>query len=256
MFYQIKDKHNAQTFKNVINEGNIIVLYYADWCGYCQRFKPVWEELKKKLKSNKPMCHIGEVESANMHYLPDVEVSSYPTILFYKPKTRADTKDKSKSHYTTPDEKPKIEKKLNSFQDLIQNMMSPQMNTEGESAKDNVVPFDGEDRTIKNLLTFIRKNTNDTSSKSKFNKVSNNLSTRSVNNLSKKIAMTKLLSNKKGSTKRSKKGSTKRKKKGSTKKRRVSKSNSGESSLKKYKRAKKEDKKLKLEIMNSFKTDL
>jgi len=162
MFYHLKDKKTASTFKKAITDGNIIVLYHADWCGYCQRFKPVWEELKKKLTNGRnPMCHIGEVESANMQHLPDVEVRSYPTILFYKQKSKTSNKTKTKTHLDTPDVKPKQDnqdKQLNSFQELIQNMMmKPEMTNEGESAKDNVVPFDGEDRSINNLLNFIRK---------------------------------------------------------------------------------------------------
>ena len=68
MFYQVKDKNTAQTFKNALNDGNIMVLYYADWCGYCQQFKPVWEDLKKKMKTrtNADLCHLGEVESSNI----------------------------------------------------------------------------------------------------------------------------------------------------------------------------------------------
>ncbi len=28
-----------------------IVLYSADWCGYCTEFKPIWENLQKKFKA-------------------------------------------------------------------------------------------------------------------------------------------------------------------------------------------------------------
>ena len=83
MFYQVNNKQTAETFKNAIHEGDILVLYYANWCGYCQQFKPEWELLKQKIEKD-PLCHIGEVESAYMSHLPDVEITSYPTILFYK----------------------------------------------------------------------------------------------------------------------------------------------------------------------------
>ena len=245
MFYQLKDKSSASNFKKAINDGNIIILYHADWCGYCQRFKPIWEDLKKKLNStSKPMCHIGEVESANMHHLPDVEVRSYPTILFYK--SKLNTSMPNKPHLSTPDIKPKQDKQLNSFQELIQNMMKPQMDTEGESSKDNVIPFDGEDRTIDNLLNFIRKNA-DTKA------ITNNKKTPSSKmvNLTKKIANTKL-------TKNNSKGMSSKGKNSKTKKRRQSKSkkNTVEPSLKKYKKAKEQDKETEKEIMNSFKNEL
>lgn len=266
MFYQVKNKKTVPTFKKAISSGNIIVLYHADWCGYCQRFKPVWEELKKKLTNGRnTMCHIGEVESANMHHLPDVEVTSYPTILFYKPKPNANMK--TKPHLATPDVKPKPDKQvkqLNSFQELIQNMMKPQMETQGESAKDNVIPFDGEDRSIDNLLKFIRKNADTKAMKSaKKVVVKSNVDANKKNyytspkiiNLTKKIANTKL-------SKKNSKASSSKGKNSKTKKRKVSKNSKGmkkkteEPSLKKYKRAKKQDNITRNEIMNSFKNDM
>lgn len=30
-----------------------IVLYSADWCGYCTEFKPIWENLQRKFKDFK-----------------------------------------------------------------------------------------------------------------------------------------------------------------------------------------------------------
>lgn len=265
MFYQVKDKSTVPTFKKAMSDGNIIVLYHADWCGYCQRFKPVWEELKKKLNNGRnPMCHIGEVESTNMHHLPDVEVTSYPTILFYKQKLQTSNKTKTKTLLATPDVKPKQIKQVNSFQALIQNMMKPQMNTIAESVDTNVVPFDGEDRTIDNLLKFIRKNADTKTMKSakkvvvKSNVGANkkkHYTSHNMVNLTKKIANTKLSKN--NSKALSSKG-----KKSKTKKSKVSKHSKGmkkkteEPSLKKYKKAKKQDKTTEKEIMNSFKNDM
>jgi thiol-disulfide isomerase/thioredoxin len=268
MFYHLKDKQSTPTFKKAISDGNIIVLYHADWCGYCQRFKPVWEELKKKLTNGRnPMCHIGEVESANMHHLPNVEVRSYPTILFYKQKPKTSNNTKTKTYLATPDVKPKQDnqdKQLNSFQELIQNMMmmKPEMTNEGESAKDNVVPFDGEDRSIDNLLNFIRKNA-DTKAMKTAKKVVKDVvnaknkkkqSTVKMVNLTKKIADTNL-------TKKNSKVLNNKVKDSKTKKRTVSKNSKGmkkveEPSLKKYKKAKKQDKTTEQEIMNSFKNEL
>lgn len=262
MFYQVKDKNTAPAFKKAISEGNILVLYHADWCGYCQRFKPVWEELKEKLNNGRnPMCHIGEVESTNMHHLPDVEVTSYPTILFYKQKLQTSNKTKTKTLLATPDVKPKQIKQVNSFQALIQNMMKPQMNTIAESVDTNVVPFDGEDRTINNLLNFIRKNADTKTMKSakkvvvKSNVGANkkkHYTSHNMVNLTKKIAATKL-------TKKNSKALNSKVKYSKTKKRKVSNNSKSKGktevdpSLKKYKKAKKQDKKTEKEIMYSFK---
>ena len=30
-----------------------VILYYAEWCGHCQRFKPEWAKLKEELEKRK-----------------------------------------------------------------------------------------------------------------------------------------------------------------------------------------------------------
>jgi thioredoxin 1 len=41
------------------NNSNTLVLFYADWCHYCSRFKPVFEETVKKLN---PKILVGGVK--------------------------------------------------------------------------------------------------------------------------------------------------------------------------------------------------
>ncbi|MBA3750780.1 MAG: thioredoxin fold domain-containing protein [Nitrosopumilus sp.] len=43
------------------NNSNSLVLFYADWCHYCSRFKPVFEETVQKLKLN-PKILVGGVK--------------------------------------------------------------------------------------------------------------------------------------------------------------------------------------------------
>lgn len=55
----------------------IVDLYYADWCGHCKKFKPVWnkicDEFKDKIKFN-------EYESKNEEKIKLARISGYPTI--------------------------------------------------------------------------------------------------------------------------------------------------------------------------------
>lgn len=55
---------------------NEISLYYADWCGHCNKFKPVWESMKPEFKSH------GIKVNEYMHGRdPQAdEVRGYPTI--------------------------------------------------------------------------------------------------------------------------------------------------------------------------------
>ena len=61
-----------------------IELFYADWCGHCQTFKPVWKKLKEELDKHK-ISH-GEYESAKIpkeNFSQDVldKIKGYPTML-------------------------------------------------------------------------------------------------------------------------------------------------------------------------------
>ena len=33
---------------NKLKKGKWIVLYYADWCGFCHSFLPIWSEFEKQ----------------------------------------------------------------------------------------------------------------------------------------------------------------------------------------------------------------
>lgn len=40
------------TEMDALTKNNSIVLFYADWCHYCSKFKPIFEERMKSIKSN------------------------------------------------------------------------------------------------------------------------------------------------------------------------------------------------------------
>jgi protein disulfide-isomerase len=67
---------------------DVIILYYADWCGYCTEFKPLYEKLSiyfpnikfTKINVDKNMKFIED----NNRLLYSHKIESYPTIMFYK----------------------------------------------------------------------------------------------------------------------------------------------------------------------------
>lgn len=77
--------------KNITNVE--IHLYYANWCGYCVRFKPTWEIVKTNMPNDKELKKINlsfhECEDSNINNdlkAKDVEnsgikIKSYPTII-------------------------------------------------------------------------------------------------------------------------------------------------------------------------------
>jgi protein disulfide-isomerase A6 len=54
-----------------------ITLYYAEWCGYCKRFKPTWEKLKEAFNGK---VNYAEYESENKKVMERENIRSFPTI--------------------------------------------------------------------------------------------------------------------------------------------------------------------------------
>lgn len=75
-FYMVRNKINEYNK----GKGKWIVLYYADWCGFCHSFLPVWKEFEKqKSKTNKIKIEMKDFSKLN--YNPEIE--GYPTVHLY-----------------------------------------------------------------------------------------------------------------------------------------------------------------------------
>lgn len=66
------------------------IVFYAPWCGHCQRFAPIWEAFAKSLASrscNGKVVHVGAVNCNEHDDICDFHnVKSYPTVnLFWGP---------------------------------------------------------------------------------------------------------------------------------------------------------------------------
>lgn len=67
-------------------KNKVIVLYYADWCGHCQNFKPSWEKLKSICSSDsfrsKYKTNVVALEYSNeSNETRQKGITRYPTIL-------------------------------------------------------------------------------------------------------------------------------------------------------------------------------
>ena len=74
-YIDVKDDNSAKEFKNVRDNGQWLVLFYATWCGHCQAMKPEWNKL---INNNDTSVKLAQVESEFIDKNRD-EVHGYPT---------------------------------------------------------------------------------------------------------------------------------------------------------------------------------
>lgn len=56
-----------------------VTLYYANWCGHCQNFKPTWDALKKFFDEH-GVKHAEFEESKHKFEMQKAAIKAYPTI--------------------------------------------------------------------------------------------------------------------------------------------------------------------------------
>jgi protein disulfide-isomerase A1 len=73
----------GKSFNDVVMDDgkDVLVEFYAPWCGHCKKIAPIYDELAKNLKHNKNLV-IAKVDST-LNEIEQVSVKGFPTIKFF-----------------------------------------------------------------------------------------------------------------------------------------------------------------------------
>merc|ERR1711988_620161 len=79
----------GSTFESIVKSTSkdVLVEFYAPWCGHCKKLEPIYKEVAKKLESVRSIV-IAKMD-ATTNDVAGVDVEGFPTIKFW----RADKKD-------------------------------------------------------------------------------------------------------------------------------------------------------------------
>jgi thiol-disulfide isomerase/thioredoxin len=65
----------------------MIVLFYADWCGFCVRFMPIYEELYKNHKNHFNFVKVNVEDNKYEAAVKKYEIAAFPTVFMVNTKT-------------------------------------------------------------------------------------------------------------------------------------------------------------------------
>jgi protein disulfide-isomerase A1 len=74
----------GKTYRDIVidNDNDVLVKYYAPWCGHCKKLAPIWDQVAADLK-DVPNLVIAKFD-ATANEVEGLEVKGYPTLKFYK----------------------------------------------------------------------------------------------------------------------------------------------------------------------------
>ena len=73
----------GKNFKQIVtdNDNDVLIEFYAPWCGHCKKLSPIWDQLAADLKDVQGLT-IAKMD-ATANEVDGVEIRGYPTLKFY-----------------------------------------------------------------------------------------------------------------------------------------------------------------------------
>ncbi|XP_026473312.1 thioredoxin domain-containing protein 5 homolog [Ctenocephalides felis] len=89
-------QYTKENFQEGIGKNNHFIMFYAPWCGYCQKLAPTWNQLAEMLNSDEhSRVTIAKVDcTTDNEVCSQHDVTGYPTLLFFKLDTEEPVKFK------------------------------------------------------------------------------------------------------------------------------------------------------------------
>ena len=73
---------NEKDYENLIQNGKVLVDFYADWCGPCQMQSPIIDKVAQELGDKVKVCKVNVDEQASLAL--NYQITSIPTLVFMK----------------------------------------------------------------------------------------------------------------------------------------------------------------------------
>merc|ERR1719198_377499 len=83
----------GSTFESIVKdkEKDVLVEFYAPWCGHCKKLEPIYKDVAKKLESV-PSLVIAKIDAV-ANDVEGVDIEGYPTIKFWRADNKEDPLD-------------------------------------------------------------------------------------------------------------------------------------------------------------------
>jgi protein disulfide-isomerase A4 len=75
----------GETFDSLVTQSdkNVLIEFYAQWCGHCKKLEPIYKQLAQKYSNNNNLV-IAKIDATLNDYPELYDVSGFPTIYFLR----------------------------------------------------------------------------------------------------------------------------------------------------------------------------
>ncbi|KAL3278576.1 hypothetical protein HHI36_016121 [Cryptolaemus montrouzieri] len=78
-------QYTTENFSVELPKSNHFVMFYAPWCGHCQRLAPTWGKLAEMLNEEDYNIKVAKVDcTTDRQICSDHDITGYPTLKFFK----------------------------------------------------------------------------------------------------------------------------------------------------------------------------